>query len=788
MMTESERNDDVFIDAVDIDQLGKEAIDSASQRLILAEQNYIRRWRRNRGDAETGDETWQLVGLALSGGGIRSATFSLGVMQALANQDLLKRIDYLSTVSGGGYIGSAISWLTSTKASQAASDAGDGTGNKVRFGLDRQNFPFGVDSPDPAAQRNASNEQACMLKYLRHHGYYLAPGAGINLISLIGVVLRGIFLNLLVWLPLFVLFFLLGMWGSAQLWSDRPDCTPVLGRVFGAIPLLKESSCAAHRLPELLGFELFLVLGAVILVLLMAGTVGYSVLSWFRRGASETALRAWYWLRRRSEQLSAKLLPSMVVLLLIGSLPVVAALLHGWLQAAGPLAVVTGIAVAFHYFLKSCSSENPIPVGLLVSLGAILFLYGIVLVSFQIAFFLFPFTLDPAVAAALLVVLTVVTGWMVNLNYVSIHRYYRDRLMETFMPDIPEALKNRTAAAKGADGATLQAVANVTDPRAPYHIVNTNLVLVNSGIDACKERGGDNFILAPLYCGSNATGWRATPGFMGGKMTLATAVAISGAAVNPNTGVGGEGVTRNPFLSLVMSLLNLRLGYWACHPDPKKGPCHSPNHFRPGAYAFGSALGFRSLGFHEHRTFLQLSDGGHFENTGVYELVRRRLRLIIVCDGGADPEFSFSDFQTTVRRIEDDFGARVKVLDEATPDQIVPVAGDGKRGVYPKGAGFAEQGHMVGRITYADGSTGTLIYLKTTLLRDVSFKVKGYAAQDPDFPDQSTADQFFDEVQFEAYRELGYSIAEKMLESPVPGQGTGGSPQQSLGDLIGNRR
>jgi hypothetical protein len=781
MVVQSGSGNGEFIDAVGVDQLSKETMDESSRRLMQAEQDYIRCWRRNRGDAEQNGEPQHLVGLALSGGGIRSATFSLGIMQAFASRGLLKRIDYLSTVSGGGYIGSAISWLTSGKASRGTAEQGGGEDGKVRFGLDNRNFPFGTDSPDPAEQRNASSAQQRMLKYLRQHGYYLAPGAGINLISLIAVVLRGIVLNLLVWLPLFVLFFLFGLWGSERLWNHGLHSMPVLKQVFSADIDVLQSTVIQERLPELLGFELFLWFGAVILGLLVLGTVGYSVLSWFRRGASDTTRQAWYALRRWSEHTSAILLPVMVATLLIGSLPIVAALLHGWLDAAGTLAVVTGIVVAFRHFLKSCTSDSPVPLGVSVSLGAGLFLYGIVLVSFQVAFFVFPFGIDRALALALLIGLPAVTGWMVDLNYVSIHRYYRDRLMETFMPDIPDALKNKTGAALGADGATLQEVCDTADPRAPYHIVNTNLVLVNSEIATYKNRGGDNFILTPLYCGSNATGWSPTPQFMGGKMTLATAVAISGAAVNPNTGVGGAGLTRNPFLSLVMSLLNLRLGYWAAHPDQTRSPFHCPNHFRPGAYAFGSSLGFRSLGFNEHRTFLQLSDGGHFENTGVYELVRRRMKLIIVCDGGADPDFSFSDFQTTVRRTEDDFGARIKVVEGATPDQIVPVIGE--KAVYPKGAGFAQQGHMVACITYADGSSGTLIYLKTTLLKDVSFKVKGYAAQDPDFPDQSTADQFFDEVQFEAYRELGYSIAEKMLDSPLPDD-AGVQPQGTLGELI----
>jgi hypothetical protein len=207
------------------------------------------------------------------------------------------------------------------------------------------------------------------------------------------------------------------------------------------------------------------------------------------------------------------------------------------------------------------------------------------------------------------------------------------------------------------------------------------------------------------------------------------------------------------------------LGFWATHPNPERRKSLIPNHFAPGFRAFFTATGFSSFGFTESRSFLQLSDGGHFENTGIYELIRRRVKLIIVCDGGADPDFSFSDFQTTVRRIEDDFGARVKVFDNASPDEIVPIEMPGCE--YPWERKFAKQGYMLGRITYTDDSRGLLIYLKTTLIKDVSFKVKGYAAQNRDFPDESTVDQFFDEVQFEAYRELGYRIADQMLNANI---------------------
>jgi len=809
-----------FIASVDSDKLDqasiKGEIDASSCRLQEAEQKYIGAWRKARGDAEPeAGEVQNLVGLALSGGGIRSATFSLGVMQALAQRGLLKKVDYLSTVSGGGYIGSALTWLVSDKAQQEYSASGAKEAAAVSFGLDRENFPFGADDPAPGAERKANELQQRMLKYLRQHGYYLTPGAGIGAFSLLGVVLRSTLLNLLVWMPIFVLFFLFGMWGSEQFNLNPPGFgnPPIMSWIITAVE--PDAGCSKHipseiltsppstdavcatiksqeafafvtdRLAKLFGFELFLWLALAILALLLTATLVYSIATWFRRGTTRSKREFWYNARRRSETGATILIPLALLTLIIGTLPIVAVYLHSWLLAAGPMAMLTGIAVTIRHFLASASSEGGTPPGITVSLGAGLFLYGVILVSYQIAFLSFPFGLAPYPALAPLIIVPAVTGWFVNLNYIAIHRYYRDRLMETFMPDIGDALENKTDAALGADGATLQGISDPKAPRGPYHIVNTNLVLVNSADKTYKDRGGDNFILSPLYCGSNATGWCQTKDFMKGYMTLATAVAISGAAANPNTGVGGKGLTRNLLVSLVMSLLNLRLGYWACHPDPKKRPFHGPNHF-PGSYAFGNASGLGVLGFNEHRPFLQLSDGGHFENMGVYELVRRRMGLIIVCDGGADAEFSFSDFQTTLRRIEDDFGVQVQALDGATPDDIVPVPRKGA--VYPKEASFAKQGHMLARITYADGSQGILIYLKTTLADDLSFKVKGYAAQNSNFPDQSTADQFFDEVQFEAYRELGFRLTDKMMKSKVPeGIAKSGESTNNLEQLIRNR-
>lgn len=800
---------------------GQTTIDVPWKRLIEEEENYIMRLREKRRSphvsgkrdrvAEGGDpvgDGGDLVGLALSGGGIRSATFSLGIMQAMAAEDLLEKVDYLSTVSGGGYMGSALVWLTSQQAKpkNMSSDAG--------FGVGKENFPFGAQDPAPDAPRGKQTKLQLdadrMLKYLRSHGFYLTPGGGLNLLSLAGVILRGTLLNLAVWIPVFILTFLSLMWASENLaHADFAaglkvgiEETALLPRLLDIVESstgcdgsgsatdttgceTAEGSAAIQkvraRLPQLLGFGLLLVVAEVVVLILLLSIISYSLLTRFRRGKERGVREKWYGARRFVEKWGARLLAELALVVVVGTLPVVSAALSGWFSAAGPLAMVTGIVVVMRYFVKASASSRGVPVGILVPLASALFLYGVFLVAYQLAWVIYPVAVDTWKVWAVLVVFPLVLGVVVNLNYISIHRFYRDRLMETFMPDIDNALQNRTGAAKGADGATLHEVSDPDDPVGPYHIVNTNLVLVNSDDETFRTRGGDNFILSPLFCGSNATGWAPSETFMGGEMTLATAVAISGAAANPNTGVGGVGLTRNRVLSLVMSLLNLRLGYWACHPDPKNAPNRCPNHFFPGAYAFGNALHIR--GFDEKRKFLQLSDGGHFENTGVYELIRRKVKLIIVCDGGGDPAFSFSDFQTTLQRVEDDFGARIGSVEGATPDEIVPVPVKGA--VYPKDASFAKQGFMVAEITYADDSRGTLIYLKTTLIDGVSFQVKGYAAQHREFPDESTADQFFDEVQFEAYRELGYRIADQMLNTVIPST-RGTEKLATLKDLIGN--
>lgn len=374
-----------------------------------------------------------------------------------------------------------------------------------------------------------------------------------------------------------------------------------------------------------------------------------------------------------------------------------------------------------------------------------------------------------------LLIVSVASGWLTNLNYISLGRYYRDRLMEAFMPNWSTVMSRKSGAAGLADDLKVSHLWRPTKEKSPkepscaavgpYPILNTNVVLVNSPERKYSQRGGDNFIISPKLCGGNATGWTVTETFDAGEMTLASAMAISGAAANPRGGVGGKGITTSQTVSLVMSLLNFRLGYWVNHPSKRRPTMwhkQRPSHFYPSA-----AYSVPGRGYTENSGYLELSDGGHFENLAIYELVRRRCAVVIVCDGGQDAASSYSDFVTAIQRIKQDFGATVVLKDRYGPELLVPRKRDN---TYPKDAEYADKGYFVGTIDYGDRGggpwpqKGLLIYMKTTMIGSLSMTAKGYKGAHPDFPDQTTGDQFFDEEQFEAYRELGYRIAEQAID------------------------
>ncbi len=711
-------------------------IDELSGGLWPHEKEYIVRWRQAAGARPSDRVEDTLTGLAISGGGIRSAVFALGVTEALARANVMRGFDYLSTVSGGGYLGASLTWHCRQQSGQAAA------------GMQAADFPYPIDPPRQQMNRQSTPKQDDRLIYLRQHGKYLTPGNGIDLASGIAVVLRGMALNLLVWLPVMACVLL-----ALMFWS-MPDELVSFVALFPKLPsngfawaALVAACCAA-----------FFLLCSIVYSLVTACTGiedpwRYTGRRWF-----ESGMRYFLW--------------AFVAFVAIAFLPVLHDEKQTWLSA-GTLSVVAGLISAAGTFVRSRGGGGASSGSLLSAVGiplaAVLILYGILMIAYAWAYSLhevitrndcfavqrgFPWlagncwALPAWWSSVAAVILALVTGHWVNVNLISVHRFYRDRLMEAFLPDSqPNRSKHY---AREADTEKLYAFNHHhTAPNSPYHLINANLILVGSREPKWRLRGGDNFILSPLFCGSNATGWCSTRHFLGGDMTLATAMAISGAAANP---YAGGGLFRNRPVALLMSLANLRLGYWVSHPKRMNRKAERRNHFRTTWRELTSSL-------HENGSLIQLSDGGHFENLGVYELVRRRVKLIVACDGTADPQFAFGDFVTLLSRISADFGARIEFATGCGLEAFMPSAPSD----YPKDTKLATRGYTTGTIRYSDGSTGDIIYITTTLFKGLSWETLGYKAANSDFPDQTTADQFFDESQFEAYRDLGYCVGERVL-------------------------
>jgi hypothetical protein len=247
-------------------------------------------------------------------------------------------------------------------------------------------------------------------------------------------------------------------------------------------------------------------------------------------------------------------------------------------------------------------------------------------------------------------------------------------------------------------------------------------------------------------------------------MTLATAMAISGACANPNTGVAGRGPTRARLVSFLMAFLGLRLGYWARNPAATGYHRFMASVTQPNLLYPGIIQGLLGQRLNEAAGYLELTDGGHFENTGLYELARRRLDVIIVSDAGADPEFSLSDLGDAIERLRVDFGYYVYFRDEEYNLMNLMPGSSTDETFFDRNYCLARHGFAVGRIEYDEDHIGTLIYIKSTLIRNLPGDLYAYKKANGEFPHQSTTDQFFDEVQLEAYRELGYRLCKEMLE------------------------
>jgi hypothetical protein len=778
--------------------------------------------------------------LCFSGGGIRSATFALGVLQGLARAGVLDKFDYISTVSGGGYIGS---WLTAW-ISRAGLPA-------VASALQT---PSGDDlDPEPA-----------QVRYLRTFSNYLSPRLGFfsaDTWTLVATFLRNIVLHWSMLIPLLALVllvpracllpvtvyplpwitwlalalsFVMGAAGIAYVEMDLPSVgnrrwsqghflkycmlplsgAAVLLTVFWAwhrnagldFPplwafalfglLLHTCGWAAGRFaigsgPEKWDWLLVPLVGALgggalqsvaenvfpdpygsvehyvcfaaplILVLFLAATTLYIGLSsnftseddreWWSRSGAWFLIGIIGWVAGSS-----------VVLLVPVAALSVSAKLKATIAASGGLAGLLS-AIGGH-FAKSGAGEGA---GLSISPGmkarivraAPMLLALLFIVTLLVALSMGtgailesrtgPWAGDPlkvfnvrlqtvfGIAVAVLA-LVALFGRLLKINRFSLNSMYGNRIVRAYLG--ASNTGRRPHPFTGFDPADNIQMTQLRPVR-PFHVVNMALNLVKGKKLAWQQRKAESFVATPLHSGS----WSSKLGFRdsaiyGGKrgISLGKAVAISGAAASPNMGYHSS-----PLITFLMTLFNARLGWWLGNP----GIVGDRTFDRSGpAFAIGplvqEAFGLTD----DENPYVYLSDGGHFENLGLYEMVLRRCHIIVLSDAGCDPDYTFEDLGNAIRKIRVDMG--------------IPIEFDsmGIRSWRDRSTG-PRKCCAVGRIRYSaidgPGTDGVLVYIKPVVCGDEPPDILNYAAANGSFPHEPTSDQWFSESQFESYRMLG---------------------------------
>lgn len=309
------------------------------------------------------------------------------------------------------------------------------------------------------------------------------------------------------------------------------------------------------------------------------------------------------------------------------------------------------------------------------------------------------------------------------------------------MPRPKDAPPDQTAMTRGDE--TLSKLGKGSISRGPLHIVNVALNLVGGDKLAWQQRKAAPFTVSPYDSGGLFLGYRDSR-LYGGKdgISLGTAVTISGAAASPNMGYHSS-----PAMGFLLTLLNVRLGWWLGNPGPTGQDVFRREH---PATNLGPIVSEMIGKTNDRYEWVYLSDGGHFENLGLYEMVLRRCHYIVLSDAGADPDFAFEDLGNAIRKIRTDLGVPIDIEEMS----MLRRAPDGPMN---EGRYVATATIRYTAVDGEDAKDGLLIYLKPGIYQDDYFPrdVFNYAQQSKLFPHEPTSDQFFSESQFESYRALG---------------------------------
>jgi hypothetical protein len=362
----------------------------------------------------------------------------------------------------------------------------------------------------------------------------------------------------------------------------------------------------------------------------------------------------------------------------------------------------------------------------------------------------------------LLTFVTLVLSSRVDINEFSMHHFYKNRLVRCYLgASNPDRDPNPFTGFDEKDDFLLTDLCGSKGYTGPYPIINATINLTSGDHLAWQERKAASFTFTPRYCGFEVEddrnsayasfddeevrpfGFRSTLnyGYPDKGIHVGTAAAISGAAVSPN-----QGYHTSTAVAFLLTVFNVRLGWWLGNPrSDKKSKKAGPSYGL--TFLIKELLGLTN----DRAGFVSLSDGGHFDNLGIYELVRRRCRYIVACDAEQDATFSFNALANAVRKCRTDFGVEIDIQ----PQRIV------KSGETANSLTHC----VVGTIRYPDfKQEGLLIYTKASLVGDEPEDVLEYAVAHKEFPHQTTGDQWFDESQFESYRKLGSHIAQTTFE------------------------
>jgi hypothetical protein len=709
------------------------------------------------------NENASVIGLALSGGGIRSAAFCLGSLQALNLTGVLRRVDYLSTVSGGGYIGCS---LTAALKSNG------------------ENFPF---------QSRLAEDETPSLQHIRDHSNYLFADGVVDLLHNASIYARGLVANAVLVLPFLLAASVLTLLSHATATSlDKPN-------IFG-IPV-----------PNIFGSQHF-VITAYLGLLLAVVTIVWGIY----RSASD---------RQREREIPSRPAKAVGILVLVvlfsafcelqpyvlgamfrphetgGGAARFFALVFAWINsisaALAPVAAaIAFLAGKFGEYIKS-ATESPRVQAQIAGYAAKAAVY---LAALVVPFLLWVIYLDitfwgicinaptpscsaptwlgglahhlfgtlPRYSATLLYLAIGVLFFLVTLalrpNANSLHPLYRDHLAKAFL------FRPRDKLVKDKDDLDefRPRLSDLSQSCGPYHLINAALNVQESKAANKRGRNADFFLFSPEFVGSKVTGYVATREIqeVAQSLDLATAMAVSGAAASSN--MGAESIKP---LTPTLALLNIRLGYWLRNPSrvKKAGPSE------PRASSFLAGIRQRRNIFANYYFILEmfgllneklksvyLTDGGHIENLGIYQLLRRRCRVIIAVDAEADREMAFGALNILERYARIDLGVGIELRWQQIADmsRAVGEAID-EEGNSPKHAG---PHCAIGEISYPGDRKGILIYIKSSLSGDENDYIFHYKKRYDDFPHETTLDQMFSEEQFEAYRALGFHATYNLFD------------------------